>query len=229
MGRPRLHATAEERAAAARKYRQDYYERNKKTISVKMAAKYKARRASKLGKKKREPAKAAQLSGYSPQTKEQVTEQETSIPDTQNQVSEHKTSPPDSTVHPVDLQKRIQDIQTAVVETTAPHAEDYFEHLYSSLTKNSNDYQLRLLIISDALKLLEGHSLQARTLEADLLQEKGVANLLSEAQELTQKLRDMTRAAEELWCFIVEDADTAKLIQQHSREQLRFQQRTIDI
>jgi hypothetical protein len=64
MGRPRLHATAEERATAARKYRQDYYERpvlvqlqseigrmradihqrNKKTISVKMAAKYRARK-----------------------------------------------------------------------------------------------------------------------------------------------------------------------------------------
>jgi hypothetical protein len=76
MGRPRLHATAEERAAAARKYRQDYYERpvsktslvaqsidilyrNKKTISVKMAAKYKARRAGKLNRK--QPAKTTQL------------------------------------------------------------------------------------------------------------------------------------------------------------------------
>lgn len=78
MGRPRLHATAEERAAAARKYRQDYYERpvwqtslvaqsteiryrNKKMISVKMAAKYKARRVGKLNRKQPEPAKMTQL------------------------------------------------------------------------------------------------------------------------------------------------------------------------
>ncbi|KAG2117751.1 hypothetical protein DEU56DRAFT_146539 [Suillus clintonianus] len=228
MGRPRLHATAEERAAAARKYRQDYYERNKKTISVKMAAKYKARRAGKLGRSKSEPAKATQLSAHSPQPESHVTEQATSLPDSQNQVPEHETSPPDSPVHRIDLQQRIQDIQTAVVETTALHAEDYFEHLYSTLTKNSHDYQLRLSIISDALKHLEGYSLQARTLEAELMQENGARKLLFQAQELTQTLRDMTGAAEELWCFIVHDPDTAKLIQQHSRGELRFQQPTID-
>ncbi|KAG1726698.1 uncharacterized protein EDB91DRAFT_56719 [Suillus paluster] len=225
MGRPRLHATAEERAVAARKYRQDYYERNKKTISVKMAAKYKAQRA---GRKKSGPVKAARLSGHSPQPEGKVAEQETFMSDSKSQFPEHKISPPDSTVHRIDLQQRIQDIRTAVVQTTAPHPEDYFEHLYYSLTKNAHDYQLRLSIISDALKLLEAHSLQARTLEAELLQGNEVGNLLSQGQELTQKLRDMTRAAEELWCFIVYDADTAKLIQQHSRGELRFQQPTMD-
>jgi len=70
--------------------------------------------------------------------------------------------------------------------------------------------------------------MQARTLEAELLQEEGVVKLISQAQELTQKLRDMTRAAEELWCFIVDDVDTAKLIQRHSRGELRFQLLTID-
>lgn len=124
--------------------------------------------------------------------------------------------------------QRIQDIQTAVAETTALHAEDYFEHLYSSLTKNSNDYQLRLSIISDAMKLLEGHSLQARTLEAELMEENRVGKLLSQAQELTQTLRDMTGAAEELWCFIVDDPDATKLIQQYSRRELRFQRPNVD-
>ncbi|KAG1727738.1 hypothetical protein EDB19DRAFT_189960 [Suillus lakei] len=244
MGRPRLHATAEERATAARKYRQDYYERNKKTISVKMAAKYKARRAGKLSRKKPESAKATQL--HSPQPERHVTEQETSsISDTQ---SEHETSTPDeSSFYHIDLQyvfalplfpysnndrfnsrQRIQDIQTAIAETTALHAEGYFEYLYSSLTKNSNDYQLRLSIISDALKLLEGHNLQARTLEAELLQENGVGELLSQAQDLTQTLRDMTGAAEELWCFIVDDPDTTKLVQRHSRGELRFQRPSVD-
>jgi hypothetical protein len=110
----------------------------------------------------------------------------------------------------------------------APHAEDFFEHLYSSLTKDSNDYQLRLSIISDALKLLEGHSLRARTLEAELLQEaEGVGKLLSQAQGLTQRLRDMTRSAEELWCFTVEDTDIAKLKRQHSGGRLQFQRLVI--
>ncbi|KAG2359070.1 hypothetical protein BDR07DRAFT_1415913 [Suillus spraguei] len=222
MGRPRLHATAEERAAAARKYRQDYYERNKKTISVKMAAKYKARRAVKLSRKKHEPAKTTRRSGHSPQpARGHGTEQEISVSDSE---SEHESLPNTSTFYHIDLQRRIQDIQIAVAETTALHAEDYFEHLYSNLTKKSNDYQRRLSIISDAMKLLEGHSLRARTLEAELVQENGVRNLLSQAQELTQTLRYMTGAAEELWCFIVDDPHTAKLIQHYSRGQLRFQQ-----
>ncbi|KAG2035020.1 hypothetical protein BDR03DRAFT_1012893 [Suillus americanus] len=224
MGRPRLHATAEERATAARKYRQDYYERNKKTISVKMAAKYKARRAGKPSRTNHEPAKTTQLSGYSTQPERHVTEQETSVSGNE---SEHK-SLPDSNLHRIDLRQRIQNVQTAVAETTALHAEDYFEHLYSSLTKNSNDYQLRLSIISDTLKLLERHSLQARTLEAELAQENGVGKLLSQAQELTQTLRDMTGAAEELWCFIVDDPDATKLIQQYSRGELRFQRPNVD-
>ncbi|KAG1795310.1 uncharacterized protein HD556DRAFT_377784 [Suillus plorans] len=224
MGRPRLHATAEERATAARKYRQDYYERNKKIISVKMAAKYKARRARKPGMKKHESAKATQPIGHSPQPEGHVTEQEASVSDSE---SEHE-SLPDSTSHHIDLQQRIRDIQTIVAETTALHAEDYFEHLYSSLTKSSNDYQLRLSIISDAMKLLEGHSLQARTLEAELVQENMVGKLLSQAQELTQTLRDMTGAAEELWCFIVDDPDATKLIQQYSRRELRFQRPNVD-
>jgi len=105
-----------------------------------------------------------------------------------------------------------------------PRVEDFFEHLYFSLTKNSSDYQLRLSIISDTLKLLEGHSLRARTLKAELLQEaQGVGKLLSQTQELTQRLRDMTKSAEELWCFTVEDVDIAKLIQQHSERNLQFQ------
>ncbi|KAG1804404.1 uncharacterized protein BJ212DRAFT_897616 [Suillus subaureus] len=224
MGRPRLHATAEERAAAARKYRQDYYERNKKTISVKMAAKYKARRAGKPSRTNYDPAKTTQLSGYSPQPVRHVTEQGTSVSDSE---SEH-TSLPDSNLHRIDLQQRIRDVQTAVAKTTALHAEDYFEHLYSSLTKNSNDYQLRLSIISDALKLLERHSLQARTLETELVQENEVGKLLSQAQELTQTLRDMTGAAEELWCFIVDNPDATKLIQQYSRGELRFQRPNVD-
>jgi hypothetical protein len=219
MGRPRLHATAEERAAAARKYRQDYYERNKKTISVQMAAKYKARRAGELDRKNHELAKTTQLSGHSPQPEKRATEQE--IPE-----SEYEPLP-DSTLLR-DLQKRIQDIKTAVVETTTLHAENYFEHLYSSLTKNSNDYQLRLSIISDALKLLEGFNLQARTLEAELVQEKGVGKLLSQTQELTRTLRNMTGAAEELWCFIVDDPDVTKLIQQYARGELRFQRPNVD-
>lgn len=222
MGRPRLHATAEERAAAARKYRQDYYERNKRTISVKMAAKYKARRADKLSRKKHEPAKTTQLSGYSPQpAKRHGTKQETSVSDSE---SEHESLPNTSDFHHIDLQQRIRDAQIAVVETTALHAEDYFEHLYSNLTKKSNDYQRRLSIISDAMKVLEGHSLQARTLEAEIVQENGVGNLLSQAQELTQTLRYMTGAAEELWCFIVDDPHATKLIQHYSRGELRFQQ-----
>ncbi|KAG1775193.1 hypothetical protein EV702DRAFT_450359 [Suillus placidus] len=226
MGRPRLHATAEERATAARKYRQDYYERNKKTISVKMAAKYKARRAGKPSRIKHVPAKTTQLSGHSPQPEKHVTEQRISISDSE---SEHEASSlPDSTFYRIDLQQRIQDIQTAVAEITALHAEDYFEHLYSRLTKNSNDYQHRLSIISDALKLLEGHSLQARTLEAELAQENGAGKLLSQAQGLTQALRDMTGAAEELWCFIVDDPDVTKLIQQYSRGELRFQRPNVD-
>ncbi|KAG1852708.1 hypothetical protein F4604DRAFT_1294492 [Suillus subluteus] len=224
MGRPRLHATAEERAAAARKYRQDYYERNKKTISVKMAAKYKARRAGKPNRTNHEPAKTTKLSGHSPQLERHVTEQETSISDSE---SEHE-SLPDSYLRRIGLQQRIQDVQTAVAETTALHAKDYFEHLYSSLTENLNDYQLRLSIISDALKLLEKHSLQTRMLEAELVQENGTGKLLSQAQELTQTLRDMTGAAEELWCFIVDDPDATKLIQQYSRGELRFQRPNVD-
>ncbi|KAG1843377.1 hypothetical protein DFJ58DRAFT_39635 [Suillus subalutaceus] len=243
MGRPRLHATAQERVAAARKYRQDYYERNKKTISVKMAAKYKARRAGKPSRINHEPAKTTQLSGHSPQLERHVTEQETSISDSE---SEHESLPdsylrriglqyvfelllvPYSRIDGFNLRQRIQDVQTAVAETTALHAEDYFEHLYSSLTKNSNDYQLRLSIISDALKLLEKHSLQTRMLEAELVQENGTGKLLSQAQELTQTLRDMTGAAEELWCFIVDDPDATKLIQQYSRGELRFQRPNVD-
>ncbi|KAG1838835.1 hypothetical protein C8R48DRAFT_94892 [Suillus tomentosus] len=181
--------------------------------------------------------------GHSPQPEGHVTEQETSVSDSE---SEHE-SLPDSTSQRIDLRyvfglpplpyfnndgfnprQRIQDIQTAVAETTALHAEDYFEHLYSSLTKNSNDYQLRLSIISDAMKLLEGHSLQARTLEAELVEENRVGKLLSQAQELTQTLRDMTGAAEELWCFIVDDPDATKLIQQYSRRELRFQRPNVD-
>lgn len=189
-----------------------------------MAAKYKARRARKPGMKTHEPAKATQPIGHAPQPEGHVTEQETSVSDSE---SEHE-SLPDSTSQRIDLRQRIQDIQTAVAETTALHAEGYFEHLYSSLTKNSNDYQLRLSIISDAMKLLEGHSLQARTLEAELVQENGVGKLLSQAQELTQTLRDMTGAAEELWCFIVDDPDATKLIQQYSRRELRFQRPNVD-
>jgi hypothetical protein len=178
-------------------------------------------------------------SGHSPQPEKRATEQEISE-------SEHEPLP-DSTLQR-DLQyvfgpppllpysnndgsnsrKRIQDIQTAVAETTTLHAENYFEHLYSSLTKNSNDYQLRLSIISDVLKLLEGLNLQARTLEAELVQEKGVGKLLSQVQELTRTLRDMTGAAEELWCFIVDDPDVTKLIQQYSRGELRFQRPNVD-
>lgn len=224
MGRPRLHATAEERAAAARKYRQDYYERNKKTISVKMAAKYKARRAGNLNRKQPEHAKTTQLSGLSPQHESHVTEQETS-----DSESEHETSSlPNNTFHRTDLQQRIKDIQTAIAETTALRAQDYFEHLYSSLTNNSNDYQLRLLVISDALKLLERYSLQARTLEAELVEENEAGKLLLQAQQLAQTLRDLTGAAEELWCFIVGDPDATKLIQQYSRGELRFQRPNID-
>jgi RecA/RadA recombinase len=124
--------------------------------------------------------------------------------------------------------QRIKDIQTAIAETTALHAQDYFEHLYSSLTNNSNDYQLRLSVISDALKLLERYSLQARTLEAELVEENEAGKLLLQAQQLTQTLRDMTGAAEELWCFIVGDPDATKLIQQYSRGELRFQRPNID-
>lgn len=188
-----------------------------------MAAKYKARRAGELDRKNHELAKATQLSGHSSQPEKRATEQETSVSDNE---SEHE-SLPDSTLQR-DLQKRIQDIQTAVAETTTLHAENYFEHLYSSLTKNSNDYQLRLSIISDVLKLLEGLNLQARTLEAELVQEKGVGKLLSQVQELTRTLRDMTGAAEELWCFIVDDPDVTKLIQQYSRGELRFQRPNVD-
>ncbi|KAJ8585911.1 hypothetical protein M405DRAFT_824174 [Rhizopogon salebrosus TDB-379] len=207
MGRPRLHATAEERATAARKYRQDYYERNKKTISVKMAAKYRARKPG--GK---QPDKVPELSEHTEQPESPISEQE---------------PPPDSATC-IDFRQRIQDIQAAVLRAMAPHAEDFFEHLYSSLTKDSNDYQLRLSIISDALKLLEGHSLRARTLEAELLQEaEGVGKLLSQAQGLTQRLRDMTRSAEELWCFTVEDTDIAKLKRQHSGGRLQFQRLVI--
>lgn len=120
--------------------------------------------------------------------------------------------------------QRIQDIQEEVSQAMTPRVEDFFEHLYFSLTKNSSDYQLRLSIISDTLKLLEGHSLRARMLEAELLQEaQGVGKLLSQTQELTQRLRDMTKSAEELWCFTVEDADIAKLIRQHSERNLQFQ------
>lgn len=115
------------------------------------------------------------------------------------------------TIHITDRlsRKRIRDIQAEV----APHAEGFFEHLYSSLMKNSSDYQLRLPIISDTLKLLERHGLRARLLEAELMQEahwQGVENLLSQAQELTQRLRDMTKSAEELWCFTVEDTDACE-------------------
>lgn len=191
-----------------------------------MAAKYKARRAGKPSRTKHVPAKITQLSGHYPQPERYVTEQRMSVSDSE---SEHEASSlPNSTFHGIDLQQRIQDIQTAVAEIAAIHAEDYFEHLYSSLTKNSNDYQLRLSIISDALKLLEGHSLQARTLEAELAQENGAEKLLSQAQRLTQALRDMTGAAEELWCFIVDDPDDTKLIQQYSRGELRFQRPNVD-
>jgi hypothetical protein len=69
--------------------------------------------------------------------------------------------------------------------------------------------------------------LQARTLEAELVEENEAGNLLSQAQELTQTLRDMTGAAEELWCFIVGDPDATKLIQQYSRGELRFQRPNI--
>ncbi|OAX32688.1 hypothetical protein K503DRAFT_870008 [Rhizopogon vinicolor AM-OR11-026] len=207
MGRPRLHATAEERAAAARKYRQDYYERNKKTISMKMAAKYKARKPV---RKKREEA-LVELSVHPERPESHHTEQE------------QETPLPDSPAC-IDFRQRIQDIQAAVSQAMAPHAEDFFEHVYSSLTKNSSDYTLRLSIISDTLKLLEGHSLRARSLEAELLQEaQGNGKLLSQAQALTQRLRDMTKSAEELWCFTVEDAGIAKLIQQHSAGKLQFQ------
>lgn len=190
-----------------------------------MAAKYKARRAGKLNRTQSEPAKTTQLPGHSSQPENHVAERETSVSDSE---SEHETSSlPNNTFHRIDLQQRIQDIQTAVAETTALHVEDYFERLYSSLTKNSNDYQLRLSIISDALKLLEGHNLQARTLEAELVQENEAGKSLSQAQKLTQTLRDMTGAAEELWCFIVGNPDATKLIQQYSRGELRFQRSNI--
>jgi hypothetical protein len=182
-------------------------------------------------------------SGHSPQHESHVTEQETS-----DSESEHETSSlPNNTFHRTDLQyvfglplfpysnndefnsrQRIKDIQTAIAETTALHAQDYFEHLYSSLTNNSNDYQLRLSVISDALKLLERYSLQARTLEAELVEENEAGKLSLQAQQLTQTLRDMTGAAEELWCFIVGDPDATKLIQQYSRGELRFQRPNID-
>ncbi|KAG2141165.1 uncharacterized protein EDB93DRAFT_1294991 [Suillus bovinus] len=204
--------------------------RNKKTISMKMAAKYKARRTGKPSREKNELAKTTQFIGHSTQPERHGTEQDTSVSDSE---SEHESLPDGTTSHRIDLlqlkfRQRMQDIRTAVAETIALHAEGYFEHLYSSLTKNSNNYQLRLSIISDALKLLEGHSLQSRTLESDIVQANRVGKLLSQVQELTQTLRDMTGAAEELWCFIVDDPDATKLIQQYSRGELRFQQSNVD-
>ncbi|OJA21432.1 hypothetical protein AZE42_10472 [Rhizopogon vesiculosus] len=171
-----------------------------------MAAKYKARKPV---RKKRE--EALELSIHPERPESHPTEQEQEMP------------LPDSPAC-IDFQQRIQDIQATVSQAMAPHAEDFFEHIYSSLTKNSSDYTLRLSIISDTLKLLEGHSLRARSLEAELLQEaQGVAKLLSQVQALTQRLRGMTKSAEELWCFTVEDAGIAKLIQQHSAGKLQFQ------
>ncbi|KAH7918605.1 hypothetical protein BV22DRAFT_1051623 [Leucogyrophana mollusca] len=187
MGRPRLYNTPEEKANASRTWRQTYYQKNRDRISARAALRYQKKLLASGDKVAAIAARPVDTCTVTPETV------------------------PQSPGCGLSTSQQVQVLERSLYECLGQPLSCYFDNLYVDLiTASANNDTLDS--ISNDLKRLEQVEMNTRAVEADALQACGIATLPTQLDEFSARLRDITKAVEELWCFAAmfsENTETA--------------------
>ncbi|KAG1723256.1 uncharacterized protein EDB91DRAFT_1255731 [Suillus paluster] len=173
MVRPLIYNTSEEKKNAARVYRRTYYERKKEEISIKMAAKYRAKKM------------VSQVMDSGCQVSSSASGGHTQIPPKLSCLTVKKLS------HPVICGVNVAEasLLTCLI----------FNTLYTQMIWGLGDQQIVLAMLSDRLEILE--SIQEYVWSSHGGKSHFSAAITERLSNLSHQCKLVTAATEELWCY----------------------------
>ncbi|KAG1891725.1 uncharacterized protein F5891DRAFT_1197490 [Suillus fuscotomentosus] len=209
MVRPLIYNTPEEKKNAARVYRRTYYERKKEEISVKMAAKYQAK---KMASQIMDSGGASGIDISSPPHH-----------DSSSTSGRHMQTPPKlSRLTNIHVTKLSRPVICDVDDTEASLLTcSIFNTLYAQMIQGPRDQQIVLAMLSVRLEVLESIQEYVRLCHGG--KSRFSAAITEHLSNLSYRCKLVTAVTEELWCYAAISEIDVEMLTKFSRGSLLFQ------